>query len=247
VLFAAVPWHVPPAEDLACEADLVRVDERTVAIVPHPSPALPATLSEPERVTQGSGPVSTGRDRPTTQPETRFCQHLVFAADGRLAERRLVELPASKVLARATYSADGEVVLIDGDGKELKRWKLAVKPVEAPELNPDAARLVILPMPAPKMRSYPPETMVAEKLQTMIYLGAVNSRMKDFYDLWILANRFEFKGDVLQEAVRRTFEHRNTDIPTGEPAAFSAQFAREKQSQWRAFLTTSALTDTPDQ
>jgi predicted nucleotidyltransferase component of viral defense system len=106
---------------------------------------------------------------------------------------------------------------------------------------------VILSMPAPELRSYPPETVVAEKLQAMIYLGTFNSRMKDFYDLWVLASRFEFKGDALQEAIRRTFEHRDTDIPTGEPAAFSAQFAREKQSQWRAFLKTSAILDAPDQ
>jgi predicted nucleotidyltransferase component of viral defense system len=106
---------------------------------------------------------------------------------------------------------------------------------------------VILPMPMPELRSYPPETVVAEKLQAMIYLGSVNSRMKDFYDLWILASRFEFEGDPLQESIRLTFEHRNTDIPAGEPIAFSAQFAREKQSQWRAFLTTSTVTDEPDQ
>jgi len=106
---------------------------------------------------------------------------------------------------------------------------------------------VILPLPAPELRSYPPETVVAEKLQAMIYLAIANSRMKDFYDLWILANRFEFKGAVLQESIRRTFEHRKTDIPAGEPVAFSVQFAREKQGQCSAFLKTSAITDAPDQ
>jgi len=104
---------------------------------------------------------------------------------------------------------------------------------------------VILPMPAPELRSYPPETVIAEKLQAMVFLGSVNSRMKDFYDLLVLANRFEFKGSALQEAIRLTFEHRNTELPSGEPAAFSAQFAREKQGQWRAFLTTNAITDAP--
>lgn len=106
---------------------------------------------------------------------------------------------------------------------------------------------VILPMPAPELRIYPPETVVAEKLQAMVFLGSINSRMKDFYDLWILACRFEFQGSALQEAIRLTFEHRDTDIPAGEPVAFSMQFAKEKQSQWRAFFTTSAITDVPDQ
>jgi hypothetical protein len=97
------------------------------------------------------------------------------------------------------------------------------------------------------LRTYPPETVVAEKLQAMIYLGGANSRMKDFYDLWVLANRFKFKGVVLQEAIRRTFEHRSTGIPESEPVAFSAQFAREKQRQWEAFLKTSGITDVPNQ
>jgi len=105
---------------------------------------------------------------------------------------------------------------------------------------------VFLSMPAPELRSYPPETVVAEKLQAMIYLGTFNSRMKDFYDLWVLASRFEFKGSALQEAVCQTFNHRDTDIPASEPVAFSAQFAREKQSQWMAFLKTSVIPDAPD-
>ena len=106
---------------------------------------------------------------------------------------------------------------------------------------------VILPMPAPELHSYPPEAVVAEKLQIMVYLGTINSRMKDFYDAWILANQFDFEGDALQKAIHLTFEHRNTGIPASQPVAFSAQFAREKQSQWRAFLTTSAIMDVPDQ
>ena len=105
---------------------------------------------------------------------------------------------------------------------------------------------VILPMPAPELRSYPPETVVAEKAQAMVFLGSVNSRMKDFYDIWILAGEFEFKGAELQEAIRLTFKHRDTDIPSGEPVAFSTQFAQDKRNQWRAFLKTSAIADAPD-
>ena len=106
---------------------------------------------------------------------------------------------------------------------------------------------VILPLPEPELHSYPPESVVAEKLQAMIYLGSINSRMKDFYDLWIMANRFEFSGSVLQEAIRQTFENRKTDIPDELPPAFSEQFARERQTQWGAFLKTSGIMDAPDQ
>ena len=62
-----------------------------------------------------------------------------------------------------------------------------------------------------------------------------------------MANRFEFSGSVLQEAIRQTFENRKTAIPRELPPAFSEQFAREKQTQWRAFLKTSGITDIPDQ
>jgi hypothetical protein len=105
---------------------------------------------------------------------------------------------------------------------------------------------VILQLPEPELHSYPPESVVAEKLQAMIYLGSINSRMKDFYDVWIMANQFEFSGSVLQEAIRQTFENRKTAIPMELPTAFSEQFAREKQTQWKAFLKTSGITDVPD-
>lgn len=104
---------------------------------------------------------------------------------------------------------------------------------------------VILSMPVPELRSYPPESVVAEKLQAMIYLGSANSRMKDFYDLWILSENIEFDGEALLEAIRQTFEHRTTDVPEYEPVSFSEKFANEKQGQWTAFLRASAIIDVP--
>ncbi len=106
---------------------------------------------------------------------------------------------------------------------------------------------VILPLPEPELRSYPPEAVVAEKLQAMIYLGSINSRMKDFYDLWVMSNHFEFTGMVLQEAIRQTFENRKTNVPGEQPTAFSEQYTQEKQLQWTAFLKTAGIMNTPDQ
>jgi len=106
---------------------------------------------------------------------------------------------------------------------------------------------VILQMPVPEMRIYPPETMIAEKLQAMVYLGSVNSRLKDFFDVWTLSEQVEFKGELLQHAIRQTFDHRGTEIPVGESAAFSPQFAQEKQVQWTAFIKTSTSTGVPGQ
>jgi predicted nucleotidyltransferase component of viral defense system len=106
---------------------------------------------------------------------------------------------------------------------------------------------VILKMPAPKMQGYPPETVVSEKLHAMVFHGSVNSRMKDFFDVWVLSQQSEFKGPILQKAIQQTFHQRKTAIPSDEPTAFSAQFAHDKQAQWIAFLKGSEIQDAPEQ
>lgn len=105
---------------------------------------------------------------------------------------------------------------------------------------------VLLPFPEPELRSYPPESVVAEKFQAMIYLGLINSRMKDFYDLWAMSNQFVFSGNLLQEAIRKTFANRKSNIPEELPVALSEQFARDKQVQWSAFLKTTGIKDAPE-
>jgi predicted nucleotidyltransferase component of viral defense system len=94
----------------------------------------------------------------------------------------------------------------------------------------------ILPMPVPTLRGYPPESVVAEKLQAMVFLGSVNSRMKDFYDLWIMAENFEFDGQRLQKAIINTFKRRNSTLPKETPVGLSERFASDNQTQWQAFL-----------
>ena len=97
-----VPWALPPAEDLARGADVVCIDERTVAIVPHRE-----LESEPPEGGTTSGEPPDRRDNETLRT------HLVFAPDGRLAERQLVEMPSGKILARESYGADGTVEFVD--------------------------------------------------------------------------------------------------------------------------------------
>lgn len=93
----------------------------------------------------------------------------------------------------------------------------------------------ILEMPAPQLRGYPRETVVAEKVHAMVVLGTLNSRMKDFYDLWVLARHFNFEGSTLQDAIVQTFRQRNTIVQKDLPVALSEQFAHDKQSQWQVF------------
>ena len=95
----------------------------------------------------------------------------------------------------------------------------------------------LLDLPIPRVRASTRPTVVAEKLHAMIVLGMANSRMKDFFDIHMLAGHFSFNGLELAEAVRATFKRRNTHIPT-DAIVFTDEFAydRMKQTQWNAFI-----------
>jgi hypothetical protein len=69
----------------------------------------------------------------------------------------------------------------------------------------------LLKFPAPKLHGYSKESVVAEKFEAMVKLGVAKSRMKDFYDLWVLAQRFEFESSILAAAIQTTFKKRRTD------------------------------------
>jgi predicted nucleotidyltransferase component of viral defense system len=96
----------------------------------------------------------------------------------------------------------------------------------------------MLEFPAPRLRAYARETVIAEKLQAMVALGRANSRMKDFYDIWILSRSFTFDDDRLPRAIAATFARRGTPIPQEPPDALTMAFAEDaqKQRQWRAFV-----------
>jgi hypothetical protein len=121
--FRRVPWALPPAEDLAHGADLKRLARLKVAIIPR---------------------TVNARRRPAISRQV----HLVFAADGRLKERRLVEIPSQHVLARDTLTRRGWVPRRRTAGGRTRvegRW--ATKPIEDPDLTPDVKGLVVVPMP----------------------------------------------------------------------------------------------------
>ena len=104
----------------------------------------------------------------------------------------------------------------------------------------------LLELPAPRLRGYPRETVVAEKFEAMVKLGLVNSRMKDFYDLWLLARQFDFDGRILAMAVAQTFAHRKTAMAT-LPFALTSAFTADpaKQAQWKGFVRRTRLDGTP--
>jgi hypothetical protein len=101
----------------------------------------------------------------------------------------------------------------------------------------------LLDLPGPHLRSYTRESVVAEKFEALVKLGMLNSRMKDFFDLWCLSQDFSFDGKTLAAAIKATFENRKTAVPSEVPLAFTAEFYddREKNVQWNAFLNKSGL------
>lgn len=101
-------------------------------------------------------------------------------------------------------------------------------------------------LPAPRLRAYPRYSVIAEKLEAIVSLGIANSRMKDYFDLRILGRYSDFDGGILCQAIRATFDRRNTPLPEGVPLGLSDEFAqdRRKQVQWQAFLKKNVLTAT---
>lgn len=109
------------------------------------------------------------------------------------------------------------------------------QPIDYPTLLAD--------VPAPKLRAYPKATVVAEKLHAVSILGMTNSRMKDFFDLWVLLRDPALQGTEVRQAIEATFTRRQTALPDTLPVGLSDTFANDgaKQLQWRAFLRRNHL------
>jgi len=107
--------------------------------------------------------------------------------------------------------------------------------VPAPE---DVTLPTLLEFSAPALRAYPKETVIAEKFHAMVVLGMTNSRMKDFFDIAWLAEKFAFNDAPLRTAITATFARRRTSLPEGMPLALTVEFYGDdaKQQQWKGFL-----------
>jgi len=101
----------------------------------------------------------------------------------------------------------------------------------------------LLDLPRPRLRAYSRASVMAEKLHTVVVLGSVNSRMKDYFDLRALLRENALSPGELERALSATFERRRTALPAGVPTGLTDEFARDasKQSQWKAFLDKNRL------
>ena len=105
----------------------------------------------------------------------------------------------------------------------------------------------LLDMPGPLLMAYPPETVIAEKLEAVVSRGQANSRMKDFFDLWWISTNFEFEGALLVRAVKATFDRRKTPLLESLPIGLSDEFAHDpvKRTQWSAFTKKIDRSESP--
>ena len=163
---------------------------------------------------------------------------VVFDVDGLVVDRVRDESGYSGLRLKTYATVDGarvRVVIDIGYGDATE-----------PGLN-DIELPVLLDQPAPNLRAYPYETVIAEKFQAMVALGLANSRLKDFYDIWILAQTYAFKDDRLARAIAATFARRKTEIPTERPDGLTLAFASDptKQQQWNGFVEEVAVNPGP--
>lgn len=105
----------------------------------------------------------------------------------------------------------------------------------------------MLEFEAPRLKMYSLEAVIAEKFQTMVERGTLNSRMKDFFDIYTLSKQYEFNRETLATAIKQTFENRNTEL-TANPIVFTESFAKDENitKQWRAFLNRGMKGAAPD-
>jgi hypothetical protein len=104
----------------------------------------------------------------------------------------------------------------------------------------------ILGMPFAQIGAYNRETVIAEKFESMVKRGELNSRMRDFFDVWALATNSDFQGQTLADAIQKTFAQRDTEIETN-PVCFTESFAHDasKNMQWKAFIHRGEIADAP--
>jgi Nucleotidyl transferase AbiEii toxin, Type IV TA system len=114
----------------------------------------------------------------------------------------------------------------------------AVTPEAQPEEFP-----TLLDFSPPILLTYTRETSIAEKFEAIVSLGLTNSRMKDYYDIWLLSQQFDFDGAIMMRAIKATFNRRRTMLPKDIPIGLSKEIVSDagKQSQWQAFLRRSRL------
>lgn len=152
----------------------------------------------------------------------------------KVAKAREGIVPGGKIVFDATVDKARVRVRVDvGFGNPVTP---SVEPIEYPAL---------LDMPRPHLMAYPVTTTIAEKMHAIARHGMLNSRLKDYYDLWALLGRLDVDGETLASAIAETFSHQQEELPDGMLPGLSAEFISRNASTWDAYRSTEALAYPP--
>ena len=197
-------------------------------------------FDDPHRSTRDLDLLGFGDSRPESMLATfreilarKSADGVAFEVDALRIDRIREELEYGGLRLRTTASISGARIGLTIDIGFGDATEPGTEMLDYPSL---------LDFPAPRLRAYARETVIAEKFQAMVALGRANSRMKDFYDIWILSRSFAFDDDRLARAIAATFARRETAIPENPPDALTPAFAADdqKQRQWRTFIENVA-------
>ena len=152
---------------------------------------------------------------------------------------------AERIIENADY--EGVRILLNGSlGSARVSLQIDIGFGDLVFPSPEKINLpAILDFSPTRLLCYSRESVIAEKFEIMVKLGELNSRMKDFYDIWMLSRCFDFEGTKLSEAIRLTFERRKTPFPE-TIIIFTEDFAAQKQVQWKAFWKRLKQEHVPD-
>jgi predicted nucleotidyltransferase component of viral defense system len=170
----------------------------------------------------------------------RECLAIAYPADGLEFDR---EVATTAINVEDGYPGVRAIVTGNLDGARF-RLQLDIGIDDAVVPDPEWVEYpTLLDLSAPRVLAYMPATAIAEKFEAMVNLGAANSRMKDFYDIWLLSQVHDFEGRQLADAFRATFSHRGTDLPATLPVALTPDFYADPlvRVQWEAFVTRNRL------
>lgn len=185
----------------------------------------------------------TSNEEANIVAQIRDVMALAVESDG------LIFDPDSILSERITEDADYEGIRIRFRGTlDTARVTIQVDIGFGDIIYPDPKKSdlpVLFDFPAPRLLCYSRESAIAEKFEAMVKLGILNSRMKDFYDIWLLCRQFDFDSAKLAEAIRLTFEKRGTSLPS-TITAFEQPFIEAKQVQWAAFYKRLQLDHVPE-
>jgi len=202
-------------------------------------------LQDPFRPTRDLDLLGYGSNSPEALAHTfqAICQAqvpddgVVFDSAGLTAAPIREDIDYGGVRVRTQATIDGARVPIQIDVGFGDIITPAVVEIDYPAL---------LDSPAPRIRAYPAETVIAEKFEAMVVLGIANSRLKDFYDLWFISRSFSFDLLTLSGAIQRTFERRETPLPRAMPTGLTEEYAVQWNPRWKAFLKRERMQAAPD-